>query len=81
MPLNYSKKIDWDIRIFSFPILGSLQFSSVKIYVALGVGRRSSTYGFEAVSQEMRPNSVFELLARPCLSSSRQISTCLASLL
>lgn len=36
-PLNYSQAIDWDIRVFSFPILGSLQSSSVKIYVALGM--------------------------------------------
>lgn len=79
MPLNYSQVIDWDIRVFSFPILGSLQSSSVKIYEALGDGRKCSTYGFEAVSQEMRPNDPFEVLVLLCLSS-RQIGTCLVSL-
>lgn len=36
MPLNYSQAIDRDIRVFVFPILGSLQSNSIKIYVAWG---------------------------------------------
>lgn len=62
-PLSYSQAIDWDIRVFGFPIPGSLQSNSIKIYVALGDGGRCSTYDFEAVSQEMRPNDAFEVLA------------------
>ena len=65
-PLDYSQAIDWDIRVFSFPVLGSLQSSSIKIYVASGDGRRCNTSGFEAVSQKMRPTDAFEVLVPLC---------------